>query len=64
MRNIRKNKYLALFITFLVGNLCQDYYNSQEFHMLASTAKALWFLVIYAFFEWAWDSKDYKKAKK
>ncbi|MGE7093642.1 hypothetical protein ACQKII_19730 [Lysinibacillus sp. NPDC048646] len=64
MQFIRRNIYMVSFIAFFVCNIGTSYYYSQEIVVFASAGKALWFTVVFAFVNWAWDSKDYKKSDK
>ncbi|MET4563045.1 hypothetical protein [Lysinibacillus parviboronicapiens] len=64
MRFLRKNKYLSFFIILFFTQLGGKYYQTQEVYLVSSLGMALWIIVVYAFVDWAWDSKDYTKKQK
>lgn len=58
---IRKHIYLFSFITMFLFKSVWDYFNAGHFSWLENLLYSLWFVVVYAFINWAWDSKKYEK---
>ncbi|MCM3600408.1 hypothetical protein M3175_06670 [Robertmurraya korlensis] len=61
MRKSRKNAYLILFSSFVIWLISFDYSTEKDLNLIFNIFRSLIFTLVYAFFDWAVNGKDYKK---
>jgi len=58
---IRKHKYIFYFVTMFLFSSIWDYFRKGNWDLLNNLFFSLWLAIVYAFVNWAWDSKKYEK---
>lgn len=58
---IRKHPYILFFVTMSLFGFIWDYISGDNLNLLENFLYALWLVIVYAFIDWAWDSKKYEK---
>lgn len=61
LRKSRKRLYLVAFLIFFIWLISYDFVKEKSFNLTENLLSSLLFIVVYAFVDWAWDSKEYKK---
>ncbi|POZ56174.1 hypothetical protein LYSIN_00957 [Lysinibacillus sphaericus] len=61
MAFIRKYIYLLYFLSLFLILLIRDYFKYGNWNLLSNFFFFLWTVLIFAFLNWAWTSKKYKK---
>ena len=61
LRKCGENVYFKFFVSMYLGFIIVDIIMSKDINLLYNFFRALLAALIYAFFDWAWDSKVYKK---
>lgn len=64
LRKSRKNLYLVAFIIFFIWLISFDFVTEKSFNLSENLFRSILFIVVYAFVDWAWDSKNYNKKKE
>ena len=59
MKSIQK--YLVYFLSLLTILIVFDYIDSGVFKWIENTVQSIFVTLLYMFFNWCWNSKEYKK---
>ncbi len=61
MEFVRKYIYIIYFVSLFLTLLVWDYFRDGNWELLNNLFFSLWAVIVYAFINWAWDSKKYEK---
>lgn len=61
MEFVRKYIYIFQFLSLFLIFLIRDYIKYGNWDLLSNFFFSLWAVIIFAFLDWAWDSKKYEK---